>query len=1049
MAPAASTPTRPQHAGKDKKTNTHTPSTRKNLKGVVKKVTVLMRVTRALGLSTEVVKQEVVTNKVCVACDLNSAVVGSVFRGADRILKDYILGKKVGEGAFSEVFLLKFKQSGKMFADKLISKLNEAYDHPSLEKEVQIMKLVDHPNVMRLFAVYDEPTKAHLVLELVRGSNMLDRMDSMGILYSETVAAKVLDGCLSGLRCIHSMHITHRDLKPENLMFTTDDVTSDYFHHVKLCDLGLAQKVNSQYDLMSTICGTPGYMAPELLSAQGYTPKVDMWSMGAIMFWMFSSDVPFNQDDENIHKFLRLAQENTLHLPLPAFDNISRDAKGLIFAMLEGDPKKRISASQAMDHPWIKFQGESFNMSIRHNHWLNHSLRKLSPVFSDFGDDDVLAALTNVMKRQTFEPGSQITIDGGISGVYYIESGVVNLVIENTESTTMTWSENMFFATLSLCIADRPVLLDARLEVATGGLNFPATIYTLGEEAFVQLVTDLPKLGRRFASIAATCVERLVMYDTITKGPTSVRRPSFSVPVIENPGEVATPSNSFVRRPSWSASFNDMDDLKLDQDTHDHTQLPDSPFERAPSNGKGWDFLKNGFLPKMAVPGSVRMLLRTMSAETASRKTEEDNYTKQFPLWNEWRTRRCLANLPDYVSRAQKSEQTSECIYSRNESFMNSPQSQGTNSTSSNIPSVSADQKQGDGGVGGGSTSEAELIQWLEAEREKHIQQREVQRRARQALANPQEESGKEAAKKDANVEVQSSAVGAAVGVQDRRIRVALPPPPRGEEMAVEVTAAMVRASSPEDQAEWANNIQFVKKDWRRLWRVSGAVIIALNRIRAIHQRFMNSPTRKYLPNTFLDAEAQEGGEGGSSSSTITREPSISRQEQEQQHQQHIDNLKSTDMGKVLLRLENISIGKEGIPGVPPLLPSEVQDMDHFSSDSLEEMCGLDAGIFWVAPRNLENVKKPKAADLSEEEIDSAESGVTPGNGDASLAPNKKQAYNSDQSKKIAGFSRQGTQDLLVSNRSGVSVAGSIENSPLELESPGLASKKSSMCLLQ
>ena len=149
--------------------------------------------------------------------ELDSKVVGSVCRGVDRILKDYSKGKKIGEGAFSEVFIVKFKQSGKMFADKLVSKLSDAYDHPSLEKEIQIMKMIDHPNCMRLFAVYDEPTMAHLVLELVRGSNMLDRLDKMehnGVKYSETEAAKVLEGCLSGLRCIHSMRITHRDLKP-------------------------------------------------------------------------------------------------------------------------------------------------------------------------------------------------------------------------------------------------------------------------------------------------------------------------------------------------------------------------------------------------------------------------------------------------------------------------------------------------------------------------------------------------------------------------------------------------------------------------------------------------------------------------------------------------------------------------------------------------------------------------------------------------------------------------------------------------------------------
>jgi hypothetical protein len=123
------------------------------------KLAAMTRFKRALGVKKVDLVQ--VQQKVCE--ELNVAQVGAIFKGVDRILKDYTLGKKIGEGAFSEVFLLRSKTSKAAFADKIISKLNEAYDHPSLEKEVQIMKQTVHPNVMRLFAVYDEPFKTHLV----------------------------------------------------------------------------------------------------------------------------------------------------------------------------------------------------------------------------------------------------------------------------------------------------------------------------------------------------------------------------------------------------------------------------------------------------------------------------------------------------------------------------------------------------------------------------------------------------------------------------------------------------------------------------------------------------------------------------------------------------------------------------------------------------------------------------------------------------------------------------------------------------------------------
>ncbi|EKX31372.1 hypothetical protein GUITHDRAFT_45352, partial [Guillardia theta CCMP2712] len=135
---------------------------------------------------------------------------------------------------------------------------------------------VEHPNCMRLFTVYDEPTRACLILELVRGSNMIDRMDKMGLPYSEQEAAKVLEGILSAMRCLHSMHITHRDLKPENLMYASDVEVSSLF----VCDLGLAQILRSGSDVMHTVCGTPGFMAPEIWRRQPYDNKADMWSIG-------------------------------------------------------------------------------------------------------------------------------------------------------------------------------------------------------------------------------------------------------------------------------------------------------------------------------------------------------------------------------------------------------------------------------------------------------------------------------------------------------------------------------------------------------------------------------------------------------------------------------------------------------------------------------------------------------------------------------------------------------------------------------------------------
>ena len=184
------------------------------------------------------------------------------------------------------------------------------------------MKEIDHPHCMQLVSVYDEPTACVLVLEIVKGSNMLDRLVKMlrvnpGCFYAEPVAAKVLEGCLSGLRCIHSMNIAHLDLKPENIMFVTDDVHSEFYHHVKLCDFGLA-KVASSYDVMDTVCGTPGFMAPEMLARDaGYTRQADMYSIGAIMCWMLSGRLPHDQEDSQVREFLHWAPPPLITIKMP------------------------------------------------------------------------------------------------------------------------------------------------------------------------------------------------------------------------------------------------------------------------------------------------------------------------------------------------------------------------------------------------------------------------------------------------------------------------------------------------------------------------------------------------------------------------------------------------------------------------------------------------------------------------------------------------------------------------------------------------------------
>ncbi|KAJ1467646.1 kinase-like domain-containing protein, partial [Baffinella frigidus] len=177
--------------------------------------------------------------------------------------------------------------------------------------EIAIMKKVDHPNCIKLHEVYDEKSKMYMVLDLVTGGELFDRIIARGH-YSEKDAATMMTDALSALKYLHGMGIVHRDLKPENLLYASGDEKDPMYDVIKLADFGLAKVVQGGNDhTMTTTCGTPGYVAPEVLEQKGgYGPEVDVWSMGVIMYILLCGFPPF-YDENNAVLFQQV------HTPIP------------------------------------------------------------------------------------------------------------------------------------------------------------------------------------------------------------------------------------------------------------------------------------------------------------------------------------------------------------------------------------------------------------------------------------------------------------------------------------------------------------------------------------------------------------------------------------------------------------------------------------------------------------------------------------------------------------------------------------------------------------
>jgi calcium/calmodulin-dependent protein kinase I len=163
-------------------------------------------------------------------------------------------------------------------------------DEQSLQLEVEILNQLDHPNVVRLVEIFDEGEVIYLVMELMEGGELFDRIVEKES-YSEKMAADTIKPIVDAIRYCHELGIVHRDLKPENLLYETTQEHSN----IKISDFGLARFVNGEY--ATTACGTPGYIAPEVIQGNGYGQEVDYWSIGIILYVMLSGFPPFYNEN--------------------------------------------------------------------------------------------------------------------------------------------------------------------------------------------------------------------------------------------------------------------------------------------------------------------------------------------------------------------------------------------------------------------------------------------------------------------------------------------------------------------------------------------------------------------------------------------------------------------------------------------------------------------------------------------------------------------------------------------------------------------------------
>jgi len=274
----------------------------------------------------------------------------------------YTIGEEIGRGGFSIVKRGTSKETKEPVAIKIIEKKTPGEEELQLlHREIDIMRKLHHQHIIALYDVFEDEERIYLILELVTGGELFDQIVSRGV-YSERDAAAVISQILEAVAYMHQNGIAHRDLKPENLLCGGPDG-----RQIKVTDFGLSKDFGKGN--LRTSCGTPDYVAPEVLKGQTYDNSVDIWSIGVICYILLCGFPPFygNNDQQIFEKIMKANYD----FPSPDWDDITDEAKEFIQAILQLEPSARPTASDCLIAPWITTQVATKSMNSKATGQLN------------------------------------------------------------------------------------------------------------------------------------------------------------------------------------------------------------------------------------------------------------------------------------------------------------------------------------------------------------------------------------------------------------------------------------------------------------------------------------------------------------------------------------------------------------------------------------------------------------------------------------------------------------------------------------------------------
>ena len=320
-------------------------------------------------------KKNPFTFLICTKINLTNDVIISQ-SALDNPDKNYKKLNLLGEGNLSQVYRVRNEITDAIHAMKIIKKAEiEKDDEKEIMNEINILRKIDHPNILKIFEFYSNKEQYAMILEICSGGELYKEIIQKAP-FNEGYASYVMYQIFSAINYCHKMHIIHRDLNPENILIS--DRNELGYPRIKICDFGTS-KIIEKGSKEKKIVGSLFYIAPEVLMKK-YNEKCDIWSCGVIMYILLSQKLPFNSENDNEEELLNKILLGKYDLESPPFDKISKNAKDLINKLLTSDPQKRISAEEALNHPWFKEN-------------------KSKELFNQINDEDIVKKLIENLKN--------------------------------------------------------------------------------------------------------------------------------------------------------------------------------------------------------------------------------------------------------------------------------------------------------------------------------------------------------------------------------------------------------------------------------------------------------------------------------------------------------------------------------------------------------------------------------------------------------------------------------------------------------------------------